>query len=229
MIKPKDLRPGFWSTDVKLSALLVFLLLLIFVFYPLGELGVAGSALVEVLFSLMLISGVMSVSTSKSVLVVISALALVGLLTNLLALFYANLVVFIVKSFLLCSLLGALVVIILIEVFREGRITFQRIQGAIAAYLLIAVLWAMFYRLIAQLHSGAFLGGPGMVPGQLSGILSRDYIFFSFGALTTVDFKGMSAVHPMAESLVMMEALIGQLFPAILLARLVSMEVESRK
>jgi hypothetical protein len=229
MAQTRLLRNKFWSTDTSLSAFLIFLLLLIFVFYPLGELGVAGGVLIEILFSIMLISGVMSVSKSKPALVVMITLGCGALLTGLSALLYSNLILFILKSFFVSSLVGALVVIILVEVFREGRITFRRIQGAIAAYLLIGILWAMFYRLIFQIDPAAFLGGPSMIPDQLSGFLRREYIYFSFGALTTMDYKGMSAVHPLTQSLVMLEALIGQLFPAILLARLVSMEVESRK
>jgi hypothetical protein len=48
-------------------------------------------------------------------------------------------------------------------------------------------------------------------------------------ALTTVGFGDITAIHPFARSLVMLEALIGQLYPAILLARLVSLEIETRR
>jgi hypothetical protein len=48
-------------------------------------------------------------------------------------------------------------------------------------------------------------------------------------ALTTVGFGDITAIHPLARSLVMLEALIGQLYPAILLARLVSLEIETRR
>ena len=44
-------------------------------------------------------------------------------------------------------------------------------------------------------------------------------------ALTTVGFGDITAVHPVARSLVMLEALIGQLYPVIMLARLVSLHV----
>jgi hypothetical protein len=47
--------------------------------------------------------------------------------------------------------------------------------------------------------------------------------------LTTVGFGDITAVAPTARSLVMAEALIGQLYPAILLARLVSLEIETRR
>ena len=51
------------------------------------------------------------------------------------------------------------------------------------------------------------------------------FVYFSFVTLTTVGYGDVIAVHPIARSLVTVEALIGQLFPAILLARLVSLEL----
>ena len=48
-------------------------------------------------------------------------------------------------------------------------------------------------------------------------------------ALTTVGFGDITAIHPLARSLVMFESLIGQLYPAILLARLVTLELETRR
>jgi hypothetical protein len=47
--------------------------------------------------------------------------------------------------------------------------------------------------------------------------------------LTTVGFGDIAAVHPVARSLVMVEALVGQLYPAILLARLVTLQMETRR
>jgi voltage-gated potassium channel Kch len=51
------------------------------------------------------------------------------------------------------------------------------------------------------------------------------FVYFSFVTLTTVGYGDITAVHPLARTLVIAEALTGQLFPAILLARLVSMEL----
>jgi hypothetical protein len=47
--------------------------------------------------------------------------------------------------------------------------------------------------------------------------------------LTTLGYGDILAVHPSARMLVMLEALTGQLYPAILLARLVSLEIVHRK
>ena len=54
-------------------------------------------------------------------------------------------------------------------------------------------------------------------------------MYFSFVTLTTVGYGDITAVHPVARSLATAEALVGQLFPAILLARLVSMELYDRQ
>jgi hypothetical protein len=55
------------------------------------------------------------------------------------------------------------------------------------------------------------------------------FYYFSVTTLTTAGFGDITAVNPFARTLVMMEALIGQLYPAILIARLVSLHVEAKR
>jgi hypothetical protein len=229
MVKAQFKMKRFLSMDTSLSVLLIALLLLVFVFYPLGEINFVRGAVLEVVFSIMLISGVMSLSSRKSAPFLVCAIAFAAMFSGWFGLVYPSRAVFIAKSSLTILFLSALIIIVLVEVFRDGEITFQRIQGAIAAYLLIGVVWAMFYRIIDLLRPNAFMRGPGAILGPASNILTREYVFFSFGSLTTVGYTGLIAIHPVSLSLVMMEALIGQLFPAILLARLVSMEVSRKK
>lgn len=52
--------------------------------------------------------------------------------------------------------------------------------------------------------------------------------YLSFGALTGIGSGNITALHPTARSLVLVEAMIGQLCPATLLARIVMLEVEGR-
>jgi hypothetical protein len=54
-------------------------------------------------------------------------------------------------------------------------------------------------------------------------------LYFSFTCLTTVGFGDITPLHPMARDLANLEAVIGQLYPATLLARLVSLELEHRR
>lgn len=54
-------------------------------------------------------------------------------------------------------------------------------------------------------------------------------IYFSFGALTGIGSGDIMALHPVARSVVLVEAMIGQLYPATLLARLVTLEIEDSR
>jgi hypothetical protein len=54
-------------------------------------------------------------------------------------------------------------------------------------------------------------------------------LYFSFSTLTTAGFGDITPVHPLARNLANLESVIGQLYPATLLARLVSLELEHRR
>ena len=194
MVKARAHR-RFISTDLSLSALLVVLVLLIFVFYPLGDVGPVGGAITELLFAVMLVSGVATISASRTGVMLMCTIALGALISGWLAFMYPSFVVSIVKFSLTSIFLTALVGIVLVEVFREGEITSHRIQGAIAAYLLLGVLWAMLFRLVAVLIPGAFQTVPGFFRDSTENVLTREHIFFSFGSLTTLGYPGMIATH----------------------------------
>ena len=57
----------------------------------------------------------------------------------------------------------------------------------------------------------------------MSGV--SDWVYFSFVTLSTVGYGDITPVHPIARTLAMAEALAGQLYLAVLIARLVAMEV----
>ncbi|MEI6200878.1 MAG: potassium channel family protein, partial [Enhydrobacter sp.] len=73
-----------------------------------------------------------------------------------------------------------------------------------------------------------------LAPGSFSGLtvadrvsLPADLVYFSFATLTTVGYGDIVPVHPFARSLSNLEAILGQLYPATLLARMVSLHVGS--
>jgi Ion channel len=109
--------------------------------------------------------------------------------------------------------------ILLAQVFRAGPVTRHRLEGAIAVYLLFGVGWAHAYHLTGLLHPGSFNTPQGEIPSVL------DWVYFSFITLTTVGYGDIVPVRPIARTLAMGEALTGQLYLAVLVARLVAMEV----
>lgn len=109
--------------------------------------------------------------------------------------------------------------------FRSGPITGDRIRGAVAAYLLVGLAFVFAYRLVDDASPGALSIGP-IGPGLRHG--AQNLAYFSFVTLTTVGYGDITPVHPAARILAIAEALIGQLYPAILIGRLVSLQISSR-
>jgi hypothetical protein len=175
----------------------------------------------DVLLSLILLSGVATVTEHHRLFVAIALVAGVAILVRWTGWLYSpEKTPGLLDETALFSL-GILCPVIGIKVFSSGTVTFDRILGAIALYVLIGVVWAEAYQLIS-IH----------VPGAYAGIAadsdSRDrssWIYFSFVTLTTLGYGDITPVAHAARSLAILEALIGQLYPAIVLARLVSLHV----
>jgi hypothetical protein len=116
-------------------------------------------------------------------------------------------------------------------VFAGGRVNIYRIFGAIVLYLNFAIIFSAAYRLVFELAPDAFKGvpsDPGPIAGSEQGILAT-MLYFSFTTLTSTGFGDIVPVHPLARSLANLEAIIGQLYPATLLARVVTLEMQFRR
>jgi voltage-gated potassium channel Kch len=94
-----------------------------------------------------------------------------------------------------------------------------RIQGAIAVYLLFGIGWAHAYHIAATLQPGSFSNSAA----ELSTV--QDWAYYSFVTLTTLGYGDIVPVRQVARNLAITEALAGQLYLAVMLARLVAMEV----
>jgi len=86
----------------------------------------------------------------------------------------------------------------------------------------------MAYYLIALWIPKAFSVQGALAVGDKESLQSQLF-YFSFVTLTSLGYGDIVAVHPMARMLVILEVVTGQLFPAILIARLVSLQVQSKR
>ncbi|MHB8110874.1 MAG: ion channel [Syntrophorhabdaceae bacterium] len=211
------------TTDVGLSVFLVMIVVFVFVLPPFGLVGIFGRVVIDIFFSLMLISGVTSVSERKIISAIVTGITVIALVfrwtgsfVTLPALQVLDYVATTVVILLFCM-------VILIRVLKPGPITFRRIEGAVAVYLLLGLVWAYAYELIAHSDPGAFSGAVA-VSGSFS-----SWAYFSFVTLATLGYGDISPVHPVARSLATAEAITGQLYLAILIARLVSQELYKRQ
>jgi len=223
------MRRDLWARDEGLTVLLGALLLMIFIVNPLGAAGVfrGYAALVHDLWlALTLLSGALAIGWRRKVarVVVLSAILLFAL-RGFGFVGGAGALGLVVDAVLTLFLLSTLVLMVLWQVFREGPITRQRVQGSIIIYLLLGLIWAEAYTLAAHLDSDAFAGNLGSGQSALSARLT----YFSFVTLTTVGYGDILPTNLLTRTLANLEGLIGQLFPAILIARLVSMEIAARE
>jgi hypothetical protein len=105
---------------------------------------------------------------------------------------------------------------LLARVFRPGRVTVHRLLGAVAVYVLLAVTWGTAYQLLLALRPEAIRGVAG--PASLD-----EAMWLSFVTITTTGYGDVVPVAALPRSLAALEAMVGVLYPAILISRLVSL------
>lgn len=212
----------FWETDKSLSALLLMLIAVAFVVPPVTGAETSRGLFGNFLFSLLLVSGVAAVRREKPwIFHLVAAIALGSLIARWLArfVFPEDFEKWNAASDIVAMATFALVV--LGKVLRPGTITRHRLEGAVAVYLLIGLLWANAYEWVWLVHPGAFTGS-GLEGG------GGWWTYYSFVTLTTMGYGDITPLHPIARSLAGAQALTGQLYLAILISRLVALEVSAR-
>ena len=224
---PRNPLKHLWGSEKGLSAMLVFLGLTLFLGLPLADtVGGGGVYVFDVLFALIFVSGIVTIAHRPWLTATASAMAVATLALRWASPARAPSALRLWSDVLAVLLLLILIFLVLVQVFREGPITGYRIQGAIVVYMLMGVGWAVAYQVVLHLAPGAF--SFAQTP-PTAGLMERALIYYSYVTLTTVGYGDITPLHPFARSLAMAEALTGQLYPAILIARLVSLRVESRK
>lgn len=133
---------------------------------------------------------------------------------------WSGLVTICVMIFLLITLVA-----ILERIIASKKVTSDVIFGSIAVYLLFGIVIAMSFHFLNMIDPGNVLSTVGAADlarhqGQFS-----EFLYFSFITLTSVGYGDIAPVDNAARSIAMFEGIVGQLYVAILIARLVSMHI----
>jgi hypothetical protein len=111
-----------------------------------------------------------------------------------------------------------IVVVIFRHVFARDRPNSETIFGALCIYLLVGFSFASLYEMIAAARPTAFYFDPHT---NLHAVPARfDFIYYSFCTMTSLGAAGITAVSPQARSITVLEAILGVLYLAVLIARL---------
>ncbi|MBV8359007.1 MAG: two pore domain potassium channel family protein [Deltaproteobacteria bacterium] len=191
---------------------------------PLAQFATWGRIAARAVISLIIISGVIATLDDRRIVLPVIAFTFGSLSIGLRNFERPNLYLNLFNDLSALLLLGFLIVLIVRQILRAGPITWRRVQGSIAVYLLLGVLWSVGYEIIELMQPGSFT-----FTAQKDGTRLPQFAYFSFTTLTTLGLGDIIPIRSLARSLVMLEALVGQLFPVILIARLVTMEIEHHK
>lgn len=124
------------------------------------------------------------------------------------------------------AFLFTVLIAVFVDVIRSERVTADTIFGAVAVYLLFGVVMAMLFQFVNNVDPGSVIASVG----EATNIVERhnqfaEFMYFSFVTLTSVGYGDLTPIGPAARSLAMFEGVIGQLYLAILIARLVGIHV----
>jgi hypothetical protein len=211
-------------TDPLLTLLTGLIVVMLFVVAPLQALGIFAFQVFEFVLAILLVAGVFVLSGSRlAVIAMLGALAMIttGAILRLRSPSILDLNLFAGSWLIMGVVLGWVVAR---ATFAPGRVTYHRVIGAVLLYLTVAVTFASLFTFVGSLIPKAFAG----LTVQDSPALATQLIYFSFATLTTTGYGDISPVHPIARSLCNLEAIFGQLYPATLLARLVTLELAHR-
>jgi hypothetical protein len=115
------------------------------------------------------------------------------------------------------------------SIFATRDLSLDSVFGAICGYLLLGVAWGLTYATIDAASPKSFQFDDALRPFvERSGAGNHIFLYYSFVTLTTVGYGDVSPVSMPARTLSWVEALIGQLYLAILIAGLISALVTKR-
>ena len=214
------LRPGVPRFLVLLLASLTFL-----VATPLLGASFAGVLAGKLLLTAMLLIAVTELQ--RSTFGIGLTLALAAIVADWLDAFLQQSTVAVYGIALRALLFLYVACVTLHTVLRQRAVTLDTIAGAACVYLFVGFMWAMLFALLDHIEPGSLHFPEAWMQGSAAGGTAR-YVYFSFVTLTTLGYGDIVPRTVDASGLVVAEAVIGQLYLTVLVARLVGLHLAGR-
>jgi hypothetical protein len=208
-----------WNKESGLSGMFVLLFIMHFILIPIFGSYSSFMIIINIFWMLFLIAGIISLSKSKKHTAVFIIILLSFVLFRWLSVFSQAPFIHLGDIFFTIITFGLLIYLVLLKVFEPGPITEYRVIGSIVVYMILANLWSVIYLFIYEHIPGAF---QITLPPFDSNSLQANFLYFSYITITTTGYGEIVPLHPFARSMVQIEAIIGVLYPVILIGRLVS-------
>ena len=195
----------------------------VILFHPMIDNIVHVQFLIEIFISLLFLSCIFAVSFKKHHPIIAALLAL-PTFTIMWTSHFVDIGGFEhVKNLFGMLFMLYLTILFLEHFFRQDEINREVIFGSLVVYLLMGLMWGYGYTLLEHLLPGSFTH-----PAGLSELNLDAFDYFSFVTMTTLGYGDITPASDSARAMVMIQAVTGQVYLAVLVARLVGINIAQR-
>lgn len=186
-----------------------------------------GSRMLGTIFlSLILLFGVLAAGSNRRISMQALILGIIALIVGWLDVSSVSTKTIIVTKILYMAFFIDIAFILLARIMKVKKVTSDTICGAACVYILIGLSWAFVYAMVEFTVPGSF-SMPDVEESVRAVSLQHDklfdFLYYSFVTITTLGYGDIVPVRKMAKMLSILESLVGQLFIALLVARLVGL------
>ncbi len=181
-----------------------------------------------IVFVTLLTGAVVSASRKRLTMWIALALGLPAAALWVVDLFIVSDALGVIRQLLAAVFLIFVIGVIFHHIFVPQRVTFNTVCASLCIYLLMGLVWALGYSVVDQLDSSAFTctvasKEPPLL--HLSNTSDTAVLYFSFATLTTLGYGDIVPTSPITRMLASVEAIAGQLYLTVLVARLVGLHI----
>lgn len=208
----------YWVSDVSFVTLLLMLFFLVFLFPGIIDRENENIVLMNLMFLILFIIGIFSarqksLMTIAIILVVFHVgLRLIRFSDNPIQFYLLERIVMIINLMLFIYINFSLL-------FKDNEVSIYRIIGAINVYLSLALLGAFGFELVDLIEGSSIAGNVNLAGKETD---YGDYIYYSLTSISTVGFGDVYPVNVHAKMISTFLSVTGVLYPAIIIAKLVS-------
>ncbi|MDJ0508108.1 MAG: ion channel [Crocosphaera sp.] len=215
--------PKLYSITTGYSRLFIDLIVVFFL-VPFASFSRNFNLLVSLVFLITLLLGLNTLAFPKKIIYLFRFIAALGFIADIIvfpdSVYLTELSSFISHSFYSIFIL-LVTMAIASRIYQEEKVNLDVIRGGICIYLLLGIFWFFLYQIIVFFDPNAL-----SIP---EGVGHSSLFYFSFTTLTTLGYGDILPNNAFAMTLTNAEALVGQIYPAVVIAKLVSLyNIESK-
>jgi hypothetical protein len=210
----------FWNEDSGLTSIFILLCISNFLIVPFFNQRLTILILVRITWFLLLVAGITSMARNSEQMRKLSIIPVLLVIVSTLQIILDYKILAYIDFVVELSVFALMIGMVIIKVFEGGSVTIHRVVGSIVAYMLIGNAWAIMFQFL-------YIQIPGSI--QIPAVYTEPevpnsvFLYFSYTTLTTTGYGEILPVHAIARTLVIIEQLIGVLYPVVLIGRLVSL------